>query len=566
MVSYKKYMYLIGALGVGLLGLFIRMFGMGKISPIKYIIFLLFMTLSELQTVKINNSHFSMEFGFVYSSIFIFGPVPAALMKALSTLACQLYFKIKNDLDDGADKIIFNIGQYMISFFCAIGFYISVKKSFTWNNSLYEIVVQAGAILIYFLLNNLLIEYFLTLRYNKPMLENFPESLTFDFSTYLMAVPAGVAIASIYNNNGFFETLLVLAIYLTVVYVFILYLNVIGTNRELAALYDMAVTITSTLDVEMVMDIVLNSVQSIAPWDSACLYVYQNGWLVPAIYEGFESEDFKKCKLKPSEQISGCVVFMSKGDIINNCHKDKGLKDLSICPADTKSMLAIPLMTNKELIGGIVLTNKKNNIYTKKHLTLMSILASQAAVALTNAHLFDKTAQMAVTDGLTGLYNHTYLYSELERQMGSVRNTGGIFSLIIIDVDHFKTYNDMYGHIIGDTLLKNLADVLKKNVRDRDTIGRYGGEEFAIILPGIPPFEAMGIAERIRGVVEKTALAVLGKDKIYITISAGIASYPTDAASVEDLVNKADKAMIFGAKQKGRNKVVMFRPNMNAEN
>jgi len=565
MVSYKKYMYLIGALGYGLLLLCIRIFGLGKFSPAKYTIFLLLMFFSELQTIKINDSNFSMESCFVYSSIFIFGPVPAALMKALSTIICQIYFKIKIGYDEAAERIIFNVGQYMISFFSAVGLYFYIERNYVWGHPLYEIILQSAAIVIYFILNKLLVQYFLALKYNKSMFKNFPELLTLDFSTYLMAVAFGVTAVIMYNTNGFPQALLVLAVYLAVIYIYILYLNVKSTNRELAALYDMSVTITSTLDVEMVMDIVLNSVQSIVPWDTACLYVYQNGWLVPAIYEGYPDEAVSKFKLKTAQEIFG-FSFFKEGVILNNCRKDQRLEELSICRADTKCIIAVPIVTNKELIGGIVLTSKKSFVYTQKHLTLLSILASQAAVAMKNAQLFDETAQMAVSDGLTGLYNHTYLYSELERQMKNVNATGGIFSFIIIDVDHFKSYNDMYGHIIGDTILQNLAKVLKKNVRGKDILGRYGGEEFAIILPGIQPFEAMKIAERMREVVENTPLARVGASNIFITISAGIASYPTDAVSVEDLVNKADKAMIFGAKQKGRNKVVMFRQNMNVEN
>ncbi|NLZ53935.1 MAG: GGDEF domain-containing protein [Thermoanaerobacteraceae bacterium] len=565
MVSYKKYTYLIGALGFGLFFPCIQNFGLGKISPGKYIIFLLLMILSELQTIKINNSHFSMDFCFAYSSIFIFGPVPTALMKVLSTLICQIYYKIKNICDDHAARIIFKTGQYMISFFCAAGLYSFIKSSCVWEYPFYEIMLQSVAILVYFLLNNLLLQCFLALKYNKNVFGNVLELLLLDFSTYLMAVPFGVTTVIMHNNNGFPQALLVLAVYLAVVYIYILYIDVKSANRELTALYNMSVTITSTLDVDMVMDIVLSSVQSIVPWDTACLYVYQNGWLVPAIYEGYSNEDFNKLKLKQSQKESGFSLF-KEGKIINNCHKDHRLKELYFCSDDTKSIMVVPLVTNKELIGGIVITSYKDNIYNQKHLTLLSILASQAAVALKNAQLFDETAKLAISDGLTGLYNHMYLYSELERQMEDAKTTGGIFSLIIIDVDYFKTYNDMYGHITGDTILKNLADILKKNVRDKDTLGRYGGEEFAIILPGIQPFEAMKIAERIRKVVESTPLARVGNKNIFITISAGIASYPTDAVSIEDLVNKADKAMIFGAKQKGRNKVVMFRPNMNVEN
>ena len=117
---------------------------------------------------------------------------------------------------------------------------------------------------------------------------------------------------------------------MTVVYVYILYLNLIGTNRELAALYDMAVTITSTLDIEMVMDIVLNSVQSIALWDTACLYVYQNGWLVPAILRVWKG-DFKESN-KTRRTNAGCSIFKNNGVIINNCHKDQELKESTICP------------------------------------------------------------------------------------------------------------------------------------------------------------------------------------------------------------------------------------------
>jgi len=565
MVSYKKYMYLIGALGFGLLFLCIPKFGPGEILNAKYTIFLLLMTIAELQTLKVNNDHFNIEFCFVYSAIFIFGVVPTALMKAICTLGCQIYIRFKNGYDDAAERIIFNVGQYIISFFSAVGIYFYAKQRYAWGHPLYEMTLQGAAIIIYFMINNLLVQCLFALKYHRPVFKNFYKFLAQNFPSYLLSVPFGVTAVIMYRNDGFLQTLLVLSVYIAVVYIYILYLNVTNTNRELAALYNMSVTITSILDVEKVMDIVLDSIGNIAPWDSACLYVYQNGWLVPAIYEGYSDEYFNKLKLKPGQEVAG-FSFFTKGQIINNCHKYPKLREMSICPPNAKSLIAVPFVINKELIGGIVLTCRKNNVYRQKHLTLLWILASQAAVAMKNAQLFSRTTQRAICDGLTGLYNYAYLYSELERQMESVKTTGGFFSLIMIDVDRFKTYNDMYGHIIGDTILKNLAGILKKNVRDKDIIGRYGGEEFLIILPGIQAFDAVKIAERIRGVIENTPLARVGNKNIYITISAGIASYPTDAQTVEDLVNKADRAMIFGAKQKGRNKVVMFRPNMNLDN
>jgi len=565
MLSYKKYLYLVGTLGCGLLLLYTRNFDFSGVPLAKYAIFLLLMLFSEIQTVIINDNDCCMEYCFVYSSIHIFGPVPAALMKALSTLFSQIYFIIKN-ADSEAEKLIFHVGQNVLSYFSALALYFYIKGNYTWVNPLYRVILQSAAIgIVYFLVKNLLLRYFLALRYNKAISDNAAEFITLDSPAFLMSVLFGEMAVSTYSNSGFSQALLVLGVYLAVVYIFILYFTVNKINRELAAIYDMSVSITSTLDLEMVMDIVLNSVQKIVPWDTACLYVYQNGWLVPAIYEGYPDEAVVRIKLEDCQRLFG-YSFIKEGTIINNCHKDERFADLSICLSNTKSIIAAPIVTNKELIGEIVLTSKKNYVYTKKHLKLLSILASQGAVAMKNAQLFDETAQMAICDGLTGLYNYMYLYSELERQIKNVNARGGCFSFIIIDVDRFKTYNDTYGHLVGDTILKNLAGVLRNNVRDKDIISRYGGEEFAIVLPGVKSAEALRIAERIRGVIENTPLArVEGKD-IYITVSAGIASYPNDATSAQDLVNKADKAMLFGAKQKGRNKVVLFHPNMVAGN
>ncbi len=565
MLPYRKYVYLVGALGTGLLLLAIDKLELSQISPTKYTIFLLLMIFSELQTIRIKNIHFSMEFCFVYTSIFIFGPMPAALMKALSTLISQVYVVLKNAYDNWDERIIFHVGQHLISFFAAVSLYHHIKNIYLLEHPLYETIVQSLAVGIYFIIKDLSFQYYLSLKHNRPIFESIADILTLDFPAFLMSAIFGVIAVNIYNDSGFPLALLVLAVYLAVVYIFILYITVKNMNRELAAIYDMSANITSTLDLEMVMDIVLNSVQRIVPWDTACLYVFQKGCFVPAIFEGYPDDAVCKLELQLCQKVCG-VDFIKEGIILNNCHKDPSLANMSICPPDAKSLIAAPLIANKELIGQLVLTSKKNYIYTKKHLKLLNILASQGAIAMKNAQLFDETAQMAICDGLTGLYNYMYLYSELERQMKNVNARGGCFSFIIIDVDHFKTYNDMYGHVVGDTILKNLADLLRRNVREKDVICRYGGEEFAIVLPGTTSIDALRIAERIRTVIENTPLARVKNNDIHITISAGIASYPTDAASAQDLVNKADKAMIFGAKQKGRNKVVLFRPNMTAEN
>ncbi|MBC8414624.1 GGDEF domain-containing protein, partial [bacterium] len=157
---------------------------------------------------------------------------------------------------------------------------------------------------------------------------------------------------------------------------------------------------------------------------------------------------------------------------------------------------------------------------------------------------------LSTTDGLTGLYNRRYLNESLGKELGRARRYTLDFSIIMFDVDHFKKFNDVYGHETGDRVLKMLGNVMIKTFRDIDICCRYGGEEFLIILPSTNLENAKISAERLRVAVETTSI-----DDLSVTISIGIASYPeTDTRSIDEFIKKADLAL-YKAKEGGRNRV-----------
>ncbi|MCG0274916.1 MAG: sensor domain-containing diguanylate cyclase [Thermosediminibacteraceae bacterium] len=555
MGARSYYIKIVAILGFGLLLLSVKLFGFPpEYLSWKYLIFLLYMILSELTSIQVNNTRLSMEFGFVYAASYIFGFVPTAVMKALSTFLSQLYIKsMDGSLKRELDRVFFNVGQYMISFFGGAGIYLVLKKS-----GFSEVLAQGLAIFTYFLLNNLFIELFLALDTENYVFRQSFNAAKADLSTYIISVPGGLLTVGLYSYFGFFVSLLGFIPYFLLAYIYKLYMTLVTTNKELTALYDVAATLTSTLNTSEVLKIVFDSAKNVAPWDTICLFLYQQGFLVPVMFEGFSSDSIKGFRIKLGEGITGGTLVNRKG-IIASFKKDSRCLQVPGLPSDTKTIMSVPMINNNDIVGAITVTSNRKDAYNSKNLKIMSILANQAAVAISNAQLFDRTSQLAVTDGLTGLYNHRYIFNKLEYMVDQVKKYGGTFSLIIIDIDHFKSFNDNYGHLVGDNVLKKLAEILKQNVRSNDIVGRYGGEEFAIILPDTSGSEAYAIAERIRKAVEGTEFARTEKgQKIFITISAGVASCPDDAITVKDLVRKADHALLFGAKKKGRNRVVQF--------
>jgi diguanylate cyclase (GGDEF)-like protein len=224
------------------------------------------------------------------------------------------------------------------------------------------------------------------------------------------------------------------------------------------------------------------------------------------------------------------------------------------------SVLLAPLRIHDRVLGLLGILSKNDNGFTGKELRMLTIFASQASIIIQNAALLKKTQELSVTDELTGLYNFRYFKNKIEEEFIRASRYNHNLSLLIFDLDHFKSFNDTYGHPVGNIVLKILAQILKDNSRPTDFICRYGGEEFTLILTETTKENAFICAERIRHKVEsKSIFDEKNQPIMSLTITAGVSSFPTDKPfDAKQMIEFADKALYSG-KEAGRNRVVLYQ-------
>ncbi|MBU1043130.1 MAG: sensor domain-containing diguanylate cyclase [Candidatus Omnitrophica bacterium] len=221
--------------------------------------------------------------------------------------------------------------------------------------------------------------------------------------------------------------------------------------------------------------------------------------------------------------------------------------------------LSIPLMANDKVLGVMLVDNFfSTKVITKDDLWKLTMFANNAGLAIGNSQEFEKTLILSNTDRLTGLWNYGYFQHQLAEEVKRATRFNRHLSLLMIDIDLFKKFNDTLGHIAGDRLLQEISDIIKESCREVDLVARYGGEEFAVILPETFKEKAYSSAERIRKLTAAHPCHYKeGQPSKRITISIGVASFPQDASNKEDLIAFADKAL-YVAKETGRNRVCMF--------
>jgi len=221
-------------------------------------------------------------------------------------------------------------------------------------------------------------------------------------------------------------------------------------------------------------------------------------------------------------------------------------------------LVAVPLISGQ---GLLFLASRVGRDFDFDFTSLLTLVGNHVSHIIDKIRMFQETRRLSITDSLTGLHNTRYFYRMLDLEIARTNRYGTPFSLVLFDIDNFKQLNDSYGHQAGDEVLQELANILKSASRESDTVVRYGGEEFIIILPNTLEEETIYLANRIRNAVQENIFTVNNGEKIRISMSGGIASYPRNAKDAKSLLNAADTAL-YAAKAAGKNIVLCYEgPN-----
>jgi diguanylate cyclase (GGDEF)-like protein len=328
--------------------------------------------------------------------------------------------------------------------------------------------------------------------------------------------------------------------------------------HDLEILTATARRLAASLQLEELVEAVARETCKAIPEAEAVSLVHRRaGERAGLVIDGFDrpSDKFFRRPMKEGEGAAGWVMTHGLARRIGDLSVDDAVASQGSAHG-IRSWLGIPLFMYGGCEGVIAVQSSHARAFRADHQRLLESLALQIAAALQNAHLYE----LAMVDGLTGLFMRRYFDARIEEEIERSKRYGSAFSVVMMDVDDFKSLNDAHGHLIGDRVLRGIANVVKSQMRGVDTAARYGGEEIAVILPRTEMVNAYNVGERIRAAIAELRITTDTdpSQALGVTASFGIAGYPeSTATSGEDLVRRADRAL-YRAKKTGKNRVELF--------
>ena len=331
-------------------------------------------------------------------------------------------------------------------------------------------------------------------------------------------------------------------------------------TQELTNLLKLSETLTSTLNAPSLLQLVGRQVRELVGCDFfAFLHVDREAnTLVPAVTHQPEVGPPIELPQYLGEGLPGRVALTGKAEVVNRATDALWREPAEGLPHGLHSGLCVPLVIEGQVDGVISLGRIGARGFDRDDLRLLAIIAGQIGAALENVRLHERVKDQAVRDSLTQVFNHSCLLERLSDEVGRAEQGGTPVSFVMLDIDNFKSFNDNHGHLAGDEVLRAVAQTILRSVRKVDIVGRYGGEEFGIVLPCTDAQQAYAVGERIRRAVEEAGCDGEGEAR-RVTVSLGVATYPDVASDYVQMVARADEAL-YRSKALGKNRVCLAAP------
>ena len=318
---------------------------------------------------------------------------------------------------------------------------------------------------------------------------------------------------------------------------------------QLEAINAIAKQTTTMLEPGVLVEKICDLMMQSFPIDHAALLLRQDELLVMVAHRG---------KLTPASEsttqlpyglgLAGRALQTGRAVTANDVSKETGYMRTF---QETRAEMCLPLISFGEVVGVLLLESARPDAFLASDVQPLESVADICAAAIQNARHFERTKQLAYLDGLTGIYNRRYFEQRIVEEIERARRYEKAMSVIMLDIDHFKKLNDEFGHLLGDEALRQVSSLFLQHVRKVDFVCRYGGEEFAILVPETTGENAVGVAEKLRRAVETWHFPGVPRP---VTITAGVAEFPAQGNDRDELVKAADSAL-YAAKQAGRNRV-----------
>jgi diguanylate cyclase (GGDEF)-like protein len=330
--------------------------------------------------------------------------------------------------------------------------------------------------------------------------------------------------------------------------------------QEVAIFNDVAKALTSSLNLDSILQTIMDKMAEFFRPDTWSLLMVdeQKDELYFAIAVGDAAETLKTVRLKVGEGIAGWVAKNGESLIVPDVYSDprfsKRIDEMT--KWKTRSIICVPLQSKHRVLGVIQLINCAMESFGEQEMFFLHALCDYAAIAIDNARAVEKIQELTITDDCTGLYNARHLYKTLEAEVYRSARFGYEFSVIFMDLDHFKMVNDTYGHLVGSKLLQEIGFKVKSQLRLIDYAFRYGGDEFVILLPQTEKNSALVVARRLQDMMRRTHFLSDESLNLNVRCSMGLATYPEDAKSSHEIIRQADE-MMYMVKNSSRDNIAV---------